>query len=358
MLKKIASLLVITILSLLLFTACGQVRFAIVEDSDESVSENKPVGTVLTVTEEGVSFAPEVSNASMIPDLQDSFFVSMPKYYVEFGMYPQTVAERKAVKAMSATTDSTGYYYSTYDNEHYAKITIANVYGNKYTFVNEKDITNRNTYYFKVEPIKWRIFGKLTDTGDIERLYLVSDLILDSSSYLAESSYFENPSDMIYYNRNVNARATDWVYSSLRKWLNGDFYRSAFSKQEKEKINMRVAGTSIGDDGEQVQETDNVFVMTYEQATAMEQSQVFSVVSDFARSKGTWMSIYPDFYGYGRWWTMTEGDTSYRICYGGTDNLVKVSSAGESIGATYMGVRPVICIDANDVIINIEKEEE
>lgn len=356
--KKIASVVILAVLTLFLFTACGQgvVSATREEKTDRSVPSSASEGTVIAFDDKEVSFASSASNAPALLPSTEALTYAFPGY-IEFGSYPQTVAEKKAVKEMSQTTDQTGYYYSTYDKEHYAKVTIANVYGNKYDFINEKTITNRNTYYFKVEPIKWKVFGQLDVTGSsLVRIYMVSDLILDSSSYLADAEYYENPGDMIYYNRNVNARATDWLYSSLRKWLNGDFYRSAFSAEDKEKLNERVAGTTTDDEGNEVTETDKVFAMSYDQANALDSK--FALVSDYARCRGTWMSIYPDYYGYGRWWTLSEGNASNRVCYGGTDTKTPLSSVGESLGATYMGVRPVISMDVEDITSLLVVEEE
>ena len=60
---------------------------------------------------------------------------------------------------------------------------------------------------YKGEPIKWRVLKQ-----DEETLLLITDRIIDAIPY------------------NINEKVeTTWEKSSLRKWLNNDFFNSAFS---------------------------------------------------------------------------------------------------------------------------------
>lgn len=80
--------------------------------------------------------------------------------YVLFGFYPQT--EKKDSVTITETVDSRGYYLGS-DGEYYAK----------------KSSGWFDAYYFKVEPIKWRVLETQTDdyTGQ-ERILLLSEKIL------------------------------------------------------------------------------------------------------------------------------------------------------------------------------------
>ena len=73
-------------------------------------------------------------------------------------------------------------------------------------------------------------------------------------------------------------------------------------------------------------------------------------------SRGTWMSVYPEFYGNGRWWLSTPGDKSYRACY--VSDHTSVSASGESLGSTVMGVRPAIMMTVDDAFEILQDEEE
>ncbi len=96
-------------------------------------------------------------------------------------------------------------------------------------------------YWFKFESISWQILD--LDTG-----FVVSKTLLDCQPY----------SNTIYINPNASSTGTasfndpaytnfanNYETSSIRKWLNEDFYNTAFSDSEKKKINT----TTIKNDG-------------------------------------------------------------------------------------------------------------
>ena len=83
-----------------------------------------------------------------------------------------------------------------------------------------------NVYYFKYEPLTWRVL-------DPSEGYVMCNQIIDSQAY--QNFIYYNGSQ--YYNsKGCTNYASDWVTSSLRQWLNNDFYNTAFSAEEKEQI--------------------------------------------------------------------------------------------------------------------------
>lgn len=83
-----------------------------------------------------------------------------------------------------------------------------------------------NTYYFKYEPLTWRVL-------DPDEGYVMCNQIIDSQAY--QNFIYYNGSQ--YYNSKGCANyASDWVTSTLRQWLNNDFYNTAFSSEEKAQI--------------------------------------------------------------------------------------------------------------------------
>ena len=86
--------------------------------------------------------------------------------------------------------------------------------------------TTDTVYYFKFEPIRWKVLD--ADAG-----LVLSTSALDSQSfhpYLLEGNggYYGDP--------DLTAYASDYVASSIRAWLNQDFYNTAFSTEQKERI--------------------------------------------------------------------------------------------------------------------------
>ena len=90
-------------------------------------------------------------------------------------------------------------------------------------------------YWFKYEPIKWRI---LTTSGN--SAYIMSDIALDSFSM--QPNRKGEIRDGLYadYNNSTGVPdgtyANNWEYCFLRRWLNETFYNEVFNKLQKEII--------------------------------------------------------------------------------------------------------------------------
>ncbi|MDE6293509.1 MAG: hypothetical protein K2L88_02670, partial [Clostridiales bacterium] len=98
--------------------------------------------------------------------------------YVYDGEYPQTLKAENVT--VGDTADGNGYYTGS-DGARYAKVTAATISmgtWDPYKFSNDENITNGNTYYFKVEPIKWRVLENKDGVA-----FLLCDTILDHGAY-------------------------------------------------------------------------------------------------------------------------------------------------------------------------------
>lgn len=131
----------------------------------------------------------------------------MEQKYIYYGMYPNTIKD-KNVK-ITDNQNEKGYYLGS-DDKYYIKVK-ANCYENTYRFSNGEIIKKNKSYYFKIEPIKWRIL-KETD----EEIFIHSDKIIDTS-------LFDNITN-------------DYKTSNIRKYLNDGFLNNAFTKEEIERI--------------------------------------------------------------------------------------------------------------------------
>lgn len=123
-----------------------------------------------------------------------------------FGSYPQT-----EVTGAQLTPAVTGASYDSYGD--------AWADGVKYRRISKTDTNDDAQFgdsqyrYFKWERIRWRVLA-----NDGETLKVLADTGLDCQSY-----------------HEMGAPVT-WADSSLRKWLNGEFYRTAFDSTEREAI--------------------------------------------------------------------------------------------------------------------------
>ena len=366
--KALASLLCILLgISLM---ACG--AKTIQSSSNEKTPSEQAEMTEKTTTV-SLSLDPEkIASYPLNADETDSPF-SLTGYigYIEMGYYPQTIAHHRAVAAMSQTTDSTGYYFSTWDNEHYAKIVKAKVFGKRFKFSEDSLITENETYYFKVEPIKWWVFlsGDSASTDSDKKITLISELILDSSAFC--SDYSQNIATLEYFRDDHpdEVYANNWGYSDLRGWLNNEFMKKAFSVAEERRLLERNT-SSVSSPYDAESATEKIWVPSAVEMRAYQRLysalnlsmrnhyvQMTALVSDYARCRNTFMSIYPDFYGCGRYWTTSAGNTTYRVSYVPCD-YHDDGGNGESVGSSFMGVRPVICMYASDVTPILQDVEE
>ena len=156
------------------------------------------------------------------------------EYYIQdgflyFGSYPQTIKDAN-VNIISNEKDENGYYTGS-DGEKYALLK-ANPW-DSYTFSNGEKIIENKEYYFKVEPIKWKI---LEDKNG--KVFIFSELILDVHKF--------------------DDNSNDYAASSIRSWLNSDFYNKAFTDKQKELIE----NTTLKDISNV---TDKVFLLSEEE---------------------------------------------------------------------------------------------
>lgn len=91
-------------------------------------------------------------------------------------------------------------------------------------------------YWYKYEPLKWRVL-------DAEAGLILSENIIDSqpfNNYIYQWHVIleENGAGNYAYfvDENNTIPVNDWAYSSVREWLNSDFYSTAFSENDTSKI--------------------------------------------------------------------------------------------------------------------------
>lgn len=261
--------------------------------------------------------------------------------YIYMGLYPQTiVSSQQIIDALDTgiadstiTQDSRGWYL--YQGEYYHLEAATNT-TTSCTFSNSVPIESGKSYYYKVEPIKWRV---LSDSNGI---FLISEYILDRQIYRDG----RGPALPI---GNGSVTGTRWEDSYLREWLNDDFYLNAFDSTEKRIIPLRQVhfGAShcyYKDNAKYADSSyDYVFVPSYAEMVSLNYGYQYnndrqSTITDYTHAKEGSLHSEPD--STGNYWLRSMGQ------YAAYGNLV--SHTGE---ATYsfpvtsrVGVRPMIYI--------------
>jgi hypothetical protein len=185
-------------------------------------------------------------------------------------------------------------------------------------------------------PIQWRVLG---NSGS--ELFLLSEYILDCKRYHGDYE------------------AITWRDCDLRKWLNDEFYNSAFTATEEELIQTSHC-TSNGENSPDTE--DKVFLLSVAEVTAFTEAQGGgdtglrrrAIGTEFAKLKksdGCHLYVYDkgvekDYivgdgvkHGCSWWWLRTQGNTSSRAFFVGARSSIR--SYGR-VNLARDGVRPAI----------------
>ena len=194
--------------------------------------------------------------------------------YIYFGEYPQTIKADSVT--ITSTTDSRGYYLGS-DGFYYAKV-VADPHDSGYTFSTGATVTDGATYYFKVEPIRWRILSE-----DGQSAFILCDSII---------AYEEDRWGAHYSS------------SKIRAWLNDTFYKTAFTELQKQiivttKNDNSLYSTGLDSCSDICEDTeDYIFLLSYREVTTEQygfsdnNARIF-LASDYSRAIGVSAN---------RWW--------------------------------------------------------
>ena len=223
--------------------------------------------------------------------------------YIYFGEYPQTIKANNVT--ITNTTNEKGYYLGS-DGYYYA-IVSARPFQSGYMFSTGASVTSGTVYYFKVEPIKWRI---LSETNG--ELFILCESIIANHRYASNSNNYAN--------------------SEIRAWLNDTFYNTAFNDLQKEIIQLTTVDNSArstnpnnnataftsGNNSYACSNTqDRVFLLSEQEVT--NSAYGFNAdysnydtarcmqTSDYSRATGAYMNTSTDDYGNGWWWLRSPG---------------------------------------------------
>lgn len=220
------------------------------------------------------------------------------------------------------------YYQSAYTPK---QAPASPVEGNEYTDSDETVMIYQGGAYYKKEPIKWRV---LSVDGD--DAFLVADQNLDTQPYHAD-----------------NCDSMTWENSSIRKWLNGEFFSSAFTDEEQRAIlqttvstekNPQYATEGGADTSDKVyllsadeaKYKDYGFAIHYDKTSGSRQAKN----SAYALGKDVWSNDSEEYADNGWWWLRSPGSLPFKAAYVGSEGFTDYS--GFIAVNTGGGVRPVL----------------
>lgn len=183
---------------------------------------------------------------------------------VEFGSYPQSkVTDSSLVSALngvSKTWVSYGYYsgdgsYGSMKPGDWMKYADFAYNGTKYravifsqyrpystcgvsSFDNSSQDDNgyipNNIYYFKYEPLKWRVLDP--STGLVLCESIIDSQAYSNTIYIYGTDPYHSSWNAYWNDAEYTHYANDYATSSIRAWLNEDFYDTAFSYSQRASI--------------------------------------------------------------------------------------------------------------------------
>ncbi len=210
--------------------------------------------------------------------------------YILFGSYPQSEVTDETLKTILTTTAGTlpteensqywtayVYYmnevqtnYMWYHDVEYNNELYRGVYFTSYranwglsagsltsSYQDDNGYTTGNVYWFKYEPVKWRILTE--ETG---KALLLCELIIDGQDIY--------PSDDDRIISEVEINENNYEHSTIRQWLNNEFYNTAFDSLEQAIIQLTEVDNSTSTTGPDANPyicnntNDNVFLLSYQ----------------------------------------------------------------------------------------------
>lgn len=306
---------------------------------------------------------------------------------IQFGSYPQSkvtdealVAELNAIAPEWDNWTSYGYYIGNnnigsmqqgdwmrytdvqYDGDVYRGVKFIKYRPNNTMGIPTlaEQIENgyyiNTVYWFKFEPIKWRILDPQTGL-------VLCETIIDSQPY-SNTIYYDSITKEYYNDSDYMNYACDYESSSIREWLNYNFYQTAFNDNERSTIfvkelnndgyytSIEVSGYDELDGDETI---DKVFLLSYKDI--INKNYKFDPVSnnldnarrakgsDYAKSQGLFVGTNSSYIGNSNWLLRTAGSSSSYSCsviYPG------YSYTNYNVNSTIYGVRPALYLSLPD----------
>jgi len=281
---------------------------------------------------------------------------------IYFGTYPQTKVTATTENGLlsipfdSSTWTSYRYYISTSQSDYmyYKDVDIDNngtydyrgVYFTQYrpyyyssrssidnTYQDDNGYSTNTIYWFSYDPIAWDIL--IESNG---KALIIANLVLDSQDY------YPNESRASFSHNGGTGYANNYELSAIRKFLNDNFYNTAFNELQKAFIETTTVDNSAASTGYSSNSyacnntNDKMFLLSSKEVTTTSTTARQAEGSDYAKCQGLQFNSSN---GNSYWWLRSP--SSYNSYY-----AYIVNSDGNISGSVVynanIGVRPACWI--------------
>lgn len=246
------------------------------------------------------------------------FFIIIIIFLVYNSSFSSNINETLETKTEDTSQDRDEIDESQIAKNYFKDVKIGDIisFGKFYDYVDDENIEKR--------PIDWKVLDQIEDFS-----LLISKDILKTMPY------------------NYSWSPINWKDSSIRLWLNYDFYDIAFNDEEKRLI-KRITTVNIGNEAYNVkdifQTKDYIFLLSIEEAKKYHSSDKDFMVkgTKYAIKEGLWISRYISSNGYSVWWLRSPGKSlsSAAIIHAAGS----IGTGGDGVATRGNGVRPCMWV--------------
>ena len=249
------------------------------------------------------------------------------EFHFAYGSYPQTqVTDSELIAALNGLLNvnnmlSYGYYSGEgtvgsqtqsdymryadieYEGEKYRAVRFS-AYRPTYSYMPSEEGRSyqdnngffvNETYWFRFDPIEWRLVDGGLDNGSL----LLADLALDAQPYnfaiyaSETAKIIDGKEYYVFKDEACTQPVNDWSTSDIRAWLNEDFLNTAFTDEEKALLaNSSLHNYGVHGYYDYEDTVDQVFLLSYNEVKSeayfLGSSDIAKVLqgTDYARCQG------------------------------------------------------------------------
>lgn len=311
-------------------TVCGQILVQVIHTVDHDYGEWSVVKQP-TCTQEG-----ERSRICIYGDVETEVIPSLGGHIIEngscvtcgmfqyrvsedgneylFGSYPQSIVKDiSLIETLNSISENNDWdkevyaYYDTtskrtawkksglktmqlnYENENYYGIIWDSALGAKNSEAYQVD----TAYWFKYEPLKWRVFGNGTSVSGKRRVRLMCKSIISAQAFQSISFLAGNNEYCSSYQDRIYVYANSYEASDIRSWLNSKFYSQAFNELQTPYIattrifnTAETTGHETNKYASVLELHDKVYLLSYLDASHLSEEERRLYPTDYATYRG------------------------------------------------------------------------
>ena len=298
----------------------------------------------------------EVSSETLVEELnailQDADWISYG-YYTGSGNgwgYDGLMTANDFMRYADIVYKSQKYRAVTFDKfRPYGTTQKANTSGDN-ILQDENGYECGTVYWFRYEPLQWRVLDPATG-------FVLCEKAIDAqpiNNYIrSEADEYWGSEGMVYY-------ANSYADSSIRTWLTGNFYNTAFSASQKGNILTTAVDNSETHSYSSSNTSDKVFLLSESEAkttaygftsTVSQTETRVTVTTDYAKCQGINSTGSEN----SSWWLRTGGLHSGSSCLVSRNGYIDTNVQSYY---TNLGIRPAMRLNTikNDTQVNLPSE--